>query len=131
MSSKKKSNSSRSAKSKAKVYISDDEEDAFAHTFDVSEKLMSKDFPKYFVKEMRGEDVTLEHFQRQGFATPLFIPEKAGLHITVPDPSFTVSDVRNMVGGKRILEVMNTAMQLNSEMTMKDWEEFFMHPNRD
>jgi hypothetical protein len=101
MSSKKKSNSSRSLKSKAKVYVSDDGEDAFAHTFDVSEKHMFKDFPKYFVKEMKGEDVTLEHFHGQGFATP----DKAGLHITVPDPTFTLSDVRNMVGGNRILEV--------------------------
>jgi len=131
MSSKKKSNSSRSAKAKAKVYVSDDEDEAFSHTFNVTEKLVSSDFPKYFVKDMKGEDVTLEHFQKQGFSTPLFIPDKAGLHITVPDPSFTVSDVRNMVGGKRILEVMNCATQLNSEMTMKDWEEFFMHPNRD
>jgi len=131
MSTKKKSNSSRSAKTKAKVYVSEDEEEAFASNFDVTEKLVSKDFPKYFVKEMRGEDVTLEHFQKQGFGIPLFIPDKSGLHLTVPDPSFTVSDVRSMVGGKRILEVMNCATQLNSEMTMKDWEEFFMHPNRD
>ena len=26
---------------------------------------------------------------------------------------------------------MNSATQLNSEMTLRDWEEFFMHPDRD
>ena len=57
MSSKKKSTSSRSAKSKAKVYVSDDEDEAFVHTFDVQEKLKSKSFPKFFIKEMRGEEV--------------------------------------------------------------------------
>ena len=57
MSSKKKSTSSRSAKSKAKVYVSDDEDEAFVHTFDVLEKLKSKSFPKFFIKEMKGEEV--------------------------------------------------------------------------
>ena len=57
MSSKKKSTSSRSAKSKAKVYVSDDEDEAFVHTFDVQEKLKSKSFPKFFIKEMIGEEV--------------------------------------------------------------------------
>ena len=49
----------------------------------------------------------------------------------VPDPSFTVSDVKNLIGNRRILEVMNSATQVNAEMTMKDWEDFFMDPDRD
>ena len=73
--------------------------------------------------------------------------------VQVPDPSFDIPDVRSLVGGKRIIEVstfpfktnflilgteictklqvMNSATQLNSEMTLRDWEEFFMHPDRD
>ena len=35
-----------------------------------------------------------------------------------------------MVGGKRMIEVMNCATQQNSQMTMKEWEEFFTDPNR-
>ena len=35
---------------------------------------------------MKGEDVTLEHFQRQGFNSPIFVPDKAGLHIKVQFP---------------------------------------------
>ena len=38
--------------------------------------------------------------------------------------------VRSMVGGKRMIDVMNCATQQNSEMTMKEWEEFFIDPNR-
>ena len=49
----------------------------------------------------------------------------------MPDASFTVTDVKNLVGGKRILEVMNCATQLNAEMTLKDFEEFFSDPDRD
>ena len=48
----------------------------------------------------------------------------------MPGPSFTVTDVKNLVGGKRVLEVMNCATQTNNQMLLKDWEEFFMHPDR-
>ena len=67
MSSKKKSTSSRSAKSKAKVYVSDDEDEAFVHTFDVQEKLKSKSFPKFFIKEMKGEEVKEPFVQNHHF----------------------------------------------------------------
>ena len=100
-------------------------------TFDPEEKVRTKDFPPYFVTEMKGDEVTYEFFQRTGFNNPIFIPDKAGLQIRVPDSSFSVSDVKNLVGGKRILEVMNCATQLNAEMTLKDFEEFFTDPDRD
>ena len=105
MSGKRKSASNRSSKVKAKDYVYEDEEDAFSNNFDILEKLKSSKFSKFFIQEMRGEAVNLEHFQRQGFNSPIFVPEKAGLHIKVPDSSFTVTDVKNLVGGKRVLEV--------------------------
>ena len=49
----------------------------------------------------------------------------------IPDKTFSITDVKNLVGGKRILEVMNCATQSNAEMTLKDWEEFFTAPDRD
>ena len=33
-------------------------------------------------------------------------------------------------GGKRELEVMNCATQTNSVMLLRDWDEFFNHPDR-
>ena len=83
MSSKRKSGSSRGTRSKAKDYVYDDEEEAFSSNFNLNEKLCADKFAKYFVQEMKGEDVNLEHFQRNGFTTPLYIPEKSGL-TTVP-----------------------------------------------
>jgi len=121
-------------KKHSKTYVdgmsSSDEEDEMT-TFDPEEKVRTKDYPPYFVAEMKGEDVTFEHFQRTGFNNPIFVKEKTGLQIRVPDSSFSVSDVKNLVGGKRILEVMNCATQLNAEMTLKDFEEFFTDPDRD
>lgn len=126
---------SRSLRKKhSKTYVdgissSDDEEEM--KTFDPEEKVRTKNYPPYFITEMKGDDVTYELFQRTGFNNPIFIPEKTGLQIRVPDPSFSVSDVRTLVGGKRILEVMNCATQHNAEMTLKDFEEFFTDPDRD
>ena len=84
MSSKRKSSSNRSARAvKTKDYVYEDEEEAFSNNFDITEKLKSSKFSKFFLQEMRGEDVNLEHFQRQGFNTPIYVPDKAGLHIKV------------------------------------------------
>ena len=115
-------------KKKNKVYtdgISSEDEDDPMQTFDPEEKIKSKNFPPYFVSEYNGDEVTFELFQRTGFNNPIFVKEKTGLDIRVPNSSFSVSDVRNLVGGKRLLEVMNCATQLNAEMTLKDFEEFF------
>lgn len=70
-------------------------------------------------------------FFRTGFNMPLFIKEKTGLEMTVPDSTFTVTDVKNAVGARRIIEVMDCTTQKNSEMNMKDWEEYYNNPSRD
>ena len=43
---------------------SDSDDEGHKQTFSVQDKLASPKFPKYFVKELRGEEVTLEYFQR-------------------------------------------------------------------
>ena len=73
---------------------------------------------------------TILHFYRHGFNTPVLIKEKSGLGLTVPDPDFTVTDVKNLVGPKRVVDIMDCSTQKNSEMTMKDWDEYYHGPNR-
>jgi len=126
----------RSLRKKRKVYVdgmlSDEEEgDNIERTLDPEDLVKTKNYPPYYVTECKGEDLTLEYFQKTGFKLPILVAEKAGLHIRIPDSSFSITDVRNLVGGKRILEVMNSATQSNAEMTLKDWEEFFTDPDRD
>ena len=103
---------------------SDEEEETLKQTFSVQEKLRSSKFPQFFVKELKGEEVTVEYFQRTGFNVPLFVREKVGLGMTAPD-SFTVTDVKNAVGARRTVEVMDCTTQRNSEMSMKEWEEYY------
>ena len=71
----------------------------------------------------------LPSYFRSGFATPLHVPDKTGLGITVPDAAFTVTDVKNAVGARRTLDVMDCNTQKNSEMSMKEWEEYYNNVN--
>ena len=126
----------RSKRAKRKTYVdgmlsSDDDTENIEEGLDPEELYKKKIYAAYFVKEMKGEDVTVEHFQKTGFKNPIFVREMSGLNMKIPDTSFNISDVKNMVGGKRILEVMNTATQSNAEMTLKDWEEWWTAPDRD
>ena len=67
---------------------------------------------------------------RTGFGTPLLCKQKSGLGLTAPD-TFTVTDVKNGVGARRTIDVMDCTTQKNSTMTMKEWEEYYNDPNRD
>ena len=60
-SSKKKGTRGASRKSKYRDDPVDDEEE-FVQTFDVAEKLRSKDFPRFFIKELLGTEVTYHKF---------------------------------------------------------------------
>jgi len=135
MTGKKRAKKDENSRPKAaKLYNnhSDDEDEKLpARRFDVLDKVASTKFPRYFVKELRGDEFTVEYCQKSGFNLPVFVAEKHGLHLTVPDSSFSVTDVKNMVGGKRLLDVMDCSTQLNSEMMLRDWEEWYMEPDRD
>ena len=37
--------------------------------------------------------LTIEYLQKKGFSLPLFIREKMGLYMSMPDSDFTISDV--------------------------------------
>jgi len=126
----------RAKRAKRRTYVdgmssSDEESEILENGLDPEDLYKQKVYPPYFVKEMQGEDVSVEYFQKTGFKNPIFVRNMAGLNMKIPDSSFNISDVKNMVGGKRILEVMNTATQSNAEMTLKDWEEWWTAPDRD
>ncbi len=50
--------------------------------------------------------------------------------VILEDLKQVVLQVRSHVGSKRFIEVMDCSTQQNSEMSMKDWEEFFIDPDR-
>ncbi|UYV65445.1 KDM2A [Cordylochernes scorpioides] len=99
--------------------------------FSVEEKLLSDQFTPDFVREMRGEDFNLEYVQREGFNYPLLFKEKKGLGIRVPSENFSVNDVCQCVGSRRVVDVMDVTTQKDQEMTMKEWCHYFDDPHRD
>ena len=64
----------RSLRKKRKVYVdgmlSDEEEgDNIERTLDPEDLVKTKSYPPYYVTECKGEDLTLEYFQKTGFCS--------------------------------------------------------------
>ncbi|XP_021003614.3 LOW QUALITY PROTEIN: lysine-specific demethylase 2B [Parasteatoda tepidariorum] len=108
-----------------------DEEIEGRRMFSVEEKLTCDRFESGFVDEMKGEDFNLKYLQEHGFVKPVLFKDKAGLGMRMPSANFTVNDVRQCVGSRRMLDVMDVTTQKDIEMTMKDWCKYFENPNRD
>ncbi|GFS58896.1 hypothetical protein TNIN_387941 [Trichonephila inaurata madagascariensis] len=128
-----KSYSSKRVKER-KHYTEDclqDEEIEGRRMFSVEEKLTCEGFESCFVDEMKGEDFNLKYLQEHGFVKPVLFKDKAGLGMRMPSANFTVNDVRQCVGSRRMLDVMDVTTQKDIEMTMKDWCRYFENPNRE
>lgn len=50
------------------------------------------------VIKVTGSQLTVEYLEENGFTEPILIPKKDGLGLSVPAPTFYVSDVENYVG---------------------------------
>ena len=49
----------------------------------------------------------------------------------MPDPSFTVADVRRLVGARRTIDVMDVRTQEALTMTMHEWNKYYENKERD
>lgn len=50
------------------------------------------------VVKVPGSQLTTEYLEENGFTEPILVPKKDGLGLSVPAPTFYVSDVENYVG---------------------------------
>ncbi|KAJ7344151.1 hypothetical protein JRQ81_000101 [Phrynocephalus forsythii] len=110
--------------------ISDDEIEG-KRTFDLEEKLSTTKFNANFVVFMEGKDFTVEYIQRGGLRDPLIFKNCDGLGIKMPDPDFSVSDVRLYVGSRRMVDVMDVNTQRDIEMTMAQWARYYETPEEE
>ncbi|KAK2504416.1 hypothetical protein MC885_008949 [Smutsia gigantea] len=78
--------------------LSDVEEIVSVRGFSLEEKLRSQLYQGDFVHAMEGKDFNYEYVQREALRVPLIFQEKDGLGIKMPDPDFTVRDVKLLVG---------------------------------
>uniref|UniRef100_A0A8C1I308 Lysine (K)-specific demethylase 2Aa n=1 Tax=Cyprinus carpio carpio TaxID=630221 RepID=A0A8C1I308_CYPCA len=107
--------------------ISDDEIDG-KRTFDLEEKLHNSRFNSDRIKCMEGKDFTYEYIQRCGLRDPIIFERPDGLGIKMPDPDFSVNDVKLFVGSRRMIDVMDVATQKGTEMSMAQWRRYYETP---
>uniref|UniRef100_A0A6Q2YNP0 [histone H3]-dimethyl-L-lysine(36) demethylase n=1 Tax=Esox lucius TaxID=8010 RepID=A0A6Q2YNP0_ESOLU len=107
--------------------ISDDEIEG-RRTFDLEEKLRSERFTSDRVKRMEGKDLTFEYIQRGGLRDPIIFEKPDGLGIKMPDPDFSVNDVKIFVGSRRMIDVMDVSTQKGIEMSMAQWRRYYETP---
>lgn len=107
--------------------ISDDEIEG-KRMFDLDEKLLSERFTSNLIKYMDGKDFTFEYIQREGLKDPIVFKKSDGLGIQMPDPDFSVSDVKVFVGSRRIVDVMDVNTQKGIEMSMAQWGRYYETP---
>uniref|UniRef100_A0A8D0CDW7 [histone H3]-dimethyl-L-lysine(36) demethylase n=1 Tax=Scleropages formosus TaxID=113540 RepID=A0A8D0CDW7_SCLFO len=107
--------------------ISDDEIEG-KRTFDLEEKLRSDRFSSDRVKRMEGKDFTYEYIQREGLRDPIIFEKPDGLGIKMPDPDFSVNDVKLYVGSRRVIDAMDVNTQKGIEMSMAQWQRYYETP---
>lgn len=111
--------------------LSDVEEIANIRGFSVEQKLTSDIYTSNFVHMMKGKDFTYEYVQREGLRKPLIFKEKDGLGIRMPDPQFTVGEVKGLVGSRRSVDVMDVSTQKGSEMSMAQFVRYYETPEEE
>ncbi|KAM9841750.1 lysine (K)-specific demethylase 2Bb [Aulostomus maculatus] len=111
--------------------LSDVEEIANIRGFSVEEKLSSDSYRANFVHSMEGKDFTYEYVQREALRVPLIFKEKEGLGIRMPDPEFTVTEIKGLVGSRRSVDVMDVSTQKGSEMSMAQFARYYETPEEE
>uniref|UniRef100_A0A4W6F7D6 [histone H3]-dimethyl-L-lysine(36) demethylase n=1 Tax=Lates calcarifer TaxID=8187 RepID=A0A4W6F7D6_LATCA len=107
--------------------ISDEEIDG-RRMFDLEEKVNSQRFNSDRVLHMEGKDLTYEFIQRGGLRDPIIFEKPDGLGIKMPDPDFSVNDVKMFVGSRRMIDVMDVSTQKGTEMSMAQWTRYYETP---
>ncbi|KAI4897901.1 hypothetical protein NFI96_023114 [Prochilodus magdalenae] len=111
--------------------LSDVEDIVNIRGFDLEDKLQSDRYNNSFVHFMEGKDFTYEYVQREALRTPLVFKSKEGLGIRMPEPEFTVSEIKGLVGSRRTVDVMDVITQKGLEMSMAQFVRYYETPEED
>ncbi|XP_069592855.1 lysine-specific demethylase PHF2 isoform X5 [Ranitomeya imitator] len=95
-------------------------------------ELRSRTFPSAedVVAKLNGSQLTVEYFEDTGFTEPILVPKKDGLGLSVPAPTFYVSDVENYVGPERVVDVTDVTKQKDCKMKLKEFVDYYYSTNR-
>lgn len=70
-------------------------------------------------------EVTPQYLAVHGFSRPILFPSTEGLEMTLPDKSFTVSDVLTFVGASKKVDAIDVSTQQSESMSLGDWVKYY------
>ncbi|KAG5274785.1 hypothetical protein AALO_G00140090 [Alosa alosa] len=95
-------------------------------------ELRSRTFPSSedVVVKLAGNQLTMDYLEENGFNEPILVLKKDGLGISMPAPTFYVSDVENYVGPDVPVDVVDVTKQTDSKMKLKEFVDYYYSTNR-
>uniref|UniRef100_H3CMM5 Lysine-specific demethylase PHF2 n=1 Tax=Tetraodon nigroviridis TaxID=99883 RepID=H3CMM5_TETNG len=95
-------------------------------------ELRSRTFPSAddVVVKLSGLQLTVEYLEQDGFSEPILAQKKEGLGMSMPAPTFYISDVENYVGPDVIVDVVDVTKQTDSKMKLKEFVDYYYSTNR-
>ncbi|XP_013877150.1 lysine-specific demethylase phf2 isoform X2 [Austrofundulus limnaeus] len=95
-------------------------------------ELRSRTFPSAddIVVKLSGSQLTLDYLEENGFNEPILVHKKEGLGMSMPAPTFYISDVENYVGPDDSVDVVDVTKQTDSQMKLKEFVDYYYSTNR-
>lgn len=95
----------------------------------LKEKKFSTESP---VKVIDGKKLTSDYIHQVGLRIPLIVNDLESLDMKMPDPPFSVENVKDLVGATRILDVIevDTQSEVNPQWTLSRWVDYYTNSNR-
>uniref|UniRef100_A0A3B3RRG8 PHD finger protein 8 n=1 Tax=Paramormyrops kingsleyae TaxID=1676925 RepID=A0A3B3RRG8_9TELE len=96
-------------------------------------ELRSRTFPsaEEVLLKPSGAQLTVDFLEERSFSVPVLVLRKDGLGMTLPPPSFSVSDVEHYIGTDREIDVIDVGRQADLKMRLGEFVEYYNSPNRD
>jgi hypothetical protein len=107
-------------------------EDQFSggQAFDIVDIVKTNKFASGHIIELASKELTLDFVRQTGLRKPLRFRERKSLGMKLPEPSFTVADVKKYVGADRVVDVMDCSTQEALVMKMEDWVRYYEDPEK-
>ncbi|XP_048872069.1 lysine-specific demethylase phf2-like isoform X2 [Brienomyrus brachyistius] len=95
-------------------------------------ELRSRTFPSSddVVVKLSGSQLTYDYLEENGFTEPILVAKKDGLGLSMPAPTFYISDVENYVGPEFVVDVVDVTKQTDNQMKLKEFVDYYYSTNR-
>ncbi|CAN9512187.1 unnamed protein product [Ophioblennius macclurei] len=95
-------------------------------------ELRSRTFPSAedVLVKLSGSQLCMDYLEENGFNEPILVQKKEGLGVSMPAPTFYISDVENYVGPDMGVDVVDVTKQSDSKMKLKEFVDYYYSTNR-